>query len=113
MSERIPNSELRLPDGTHLMLYRNEVWTDHKTKIRIVGDRMVALNTGHPRIVVFVYVENGEKVIQMLYDSHTRGHGDDTTRPMPPDVKYLLYSIDDERERKRYLNWYDMFTAAK
>jgi hypothetical protein len=107
--DRIPDAELRLPGGTHLMLHRNEGWTDDKTKVRIVGDRIVALEPGHPRIVVFVYEEDGERVIRMIYDSHTRKHGEDTDIPMPPDVKYWLTTIDDEQKRNRYLDWYGMF----
>jgi hypothetical protein len=102
-----PDAELRLPDGTHLMLYRNQGWIDHETKIKIVGDRMVALGPGQPRIVVFVYKENGKRVVQMIYDSHTRKHGEHTKVPMSPDVKYQLGSIDDKGERTRYLNWFD------
>jgi hypothetical protein len=105
----IPDAELRLPDGTHLMLYRNQGWTEDDTRIRVSGDRMVALAPGRPRVVVFVYKENGERVIRMIYDSHTREHGEHTNLPLPPDVKYYFYSIDDERERTRYLDWYDMF----
>jgi hypothetical protein len=30
---------------------------------------------------------------------------------MPPDVKYWLYSIDDEQERNRCLHWYDMLAG--
>jgi hypothetical protein len=109
MPDRIPDAELRLPNGTHLMLHRNQGWTDNETKIRIVVDRMVALEPGQPRIVVFVYEENGERVIRMLYDSHTQKYGEHTNVPMPPDVKYWLTTIDDERERNRYLEWYGMF----
>jgi|SRR5580692_11045453 hypothetical protein len=114
MSEtRIPDAELRLPDGAHLMLYRNEGWTDDNTKVRIVGNRMVALKPGQPRIVVFVYEDEGGRVIRMIYDSHTQKHGEHTNLPLPPDVKYFLYTIDDEGERTRYLNWYGMFAARQ
>jgi hypothetical protein len=61
MPERIPDAQLRLPDGTYLMLYRNEGWTDQKTEVRVLGDRMVALEPGRPRIVVFVYEQNDER----------------------------------------------------
>jgi hypothetical protein len=107
--QKIPDSELRLPEGTHLMLYCNEGWTDHETKVRLVGDRMVALEPGEPRVVVFVYEDNGERVIRIIYDSHTMKHGEHTDLPMPPDVKHWLYSIDDERKRNRCLDWYGKF----
>ena len=70
---------------------------------------MVALEPGQPRVVVFVYEENGERVIRMIYDSHTWKHGEHTDLPMPPDVKYWLCSTDDEQKRGRYLDWYGMF----
>jgi hypothetical protein len=107
--ERIPDAELRLPEGTHLTLYSNEGWADDETKVKILGDRMVALEPGQPRVVVFVYEENGERVIRMIYDSHTWKHGEHTDLPMPPDVKYWLCSTDDEQKRGRYLDWYGMF----
>jgi hypothetical protein len=110
--QKPPDAELRLPDGTHLMLYRNEGWTHHETKVRHVGDRMVALDHGH-RIVVFVHEDKGERVIWMIYDSHTWQYGEHTELPMPPDVKYWLSSIDDERRRNRYLNWYGMFPRVE
>ena len=57
----------------------------------------------------FIIEENGERIIRMIYDSHTRKHGEHTELPMPPDVEYWLYRIDDEQERKRYLHWYGLF----
>jgi hypothetical protein len=107
----IPDAELRLRDGTHLMLYRSQGWTDHETKIKITGDRMVALEPGERRIVVFLYEESGKRAIRMVYDSHTREHGEHTDLPMPPDVQYWFYNIDDEQKRNRYLDWYAMFAA--
>ncbi len=106
--EKIPDAELRLPDGTHLMLYEDS-WTDNETKVKILGKRMVALEPGQPRVVVFIYEENGKRIIRMIYDSHTQKHGEHTDLPLPPDVKYWWTSIDDEQKRNRYLDWYDRF----
>lgn len=74
---------------------------------------MVALQPGSHRIVAFVYEENGERAIRMIYDSHTWKHGEHTDIPLPPDVEYWLTSIDDEHERNRYLNWYRMFADGR
>ena len=107
--ERISDAQLRLPDGTHLTLYRDVKTTRHEDNSEIIGDWVVALSPREPRGVGFFYKKAGQQVVEIIYDKHTLKHGERTDLPLPEKMEYVFCSIDDKEEEKKYLSWYAAF----
>jgi hypothetical protein len=107
--ERIPDAQLRLPDGTHLSLYRNIKTTRYEDKTEIIGDWLVALSPREPRAVGFFYKKEGQQVVEVIYDKHTMKYGERTDIPLPEKMEYVFCSIDDKAEAQKYFRWYGAF----
>ena len=111
--ERTPDAQLRLPDGTHLTLYRNVKTTRHEDNSEIVGDWLVALSPREPRAVGYFYKKDGKPVVEIIYDKHTMKYGERTDIPLPDKMEYVFCSIEDKAEEDKYLRWYGEFDQLK
>jgi hypothetical protein len=110
---RIPDAQLHLPDGTHLTLFRNVRMTkDKEEKVEVVGDWMIAESPHEPRAVVYFYIDNGQQIIEMVYDKHAWKYGERTDVPLPEKLEYIFAEITDKLEQQKYLRWYEMFPNA-
>ena len=107
--ERIPGAQLRLPDGTHLTLFRNVKTTRHEDNSEIIGDWLVALSPREPRGVGFFYKKDGKQAVEIIYDKHTMKYGERPDIPLPEKMEYVFCRIDDKDEEEKYLKWYGAF----
>jgi hypothetical protein len=111
---RIPDAQLHLPDGTHLTLFRNVKMTkDKEEKVKVVGDWIVAESPVEPRAVLYFYTQDGQQIIEMVYDKHTWKYGEHTDVPPPEKLEYMFSEIIDKVEQQKYLRWYEMFPKTK
>ncbi|MGC2181663.1 MAG: hypothetical protein WA637_00120 [Terriglobales bacterium] len=93
-----------------MTLFRKvEVTKEDKTKL--IGDWMIALETGH-RIVLYFYERGGEQIVEMIYDKHMMEHGEHSAVPPPEIPGYVFCNIEDPREVEKYLRWYGAFPKA-
>lgn len=97
--ERIPDAQLRLPDGTHLNLYRNVRITRDEGKTEIIGDWLVALPPHEPRGVGFFYKKDGRQMVEIIYDKHTMKYGERTDIPLPEKIKYVFCTSTTRQKR--------------
>jgi hypothetical protein len=110
--ERIPDAQLRFPDGTQLTLYRNVKVTRDEDKAEVIGDWIVALPTRAPRGVAFLYKKDGRQIVEVIYDKHTMQYGELTDIPLPEKMEYMFCDIEDKSEEEKYLRWYAAFSPS-
>ena len=111
---RSPSADIRLPDGTHLTLYRAVKFTLNKNNEKIVGDYLIALVPGEPRAVLYFYQREGKQVVEMVYSDLPPGTTElweDVSLPKKDEVsedqRFTLCSIDDSTDVKKYTTLYD------
>ncbi len=109
--DRIPDAQVRLPDGTHLTLYRNVKVTRDDDKTEIIGDWIVALPPRDPRGVGFFYKKDGQQIVEIIYDKHTMKYGERADIPLPEKMEYVFCNIEDKADEQKYLRWYAAFSS--
>jgi hypothetical protein len=101
-----PSADIRLPDGTHLTLYRGEKCRRHRDNAELVGDRLVALVPGEPRAVLYFYKSDGKQKVERVESKlpHDQPIIDDR---LPEGVQWTFCSIDNPADVTRYTKMYD------
>lgn len=107
---RTPSADIRLPDGTHLTLYRDVKCKRYKDNAELIGDWLVALVPGEPRAVLYVYQSDGKQLVEMIYNKHPHDQYPDGV--LPDNVKWdelewVFGSIDNKEDLAKYAKLYD------
>jgi hypothetical protein len=99
---RPPSADIRLPDGTHLTLYRSVKCTRKDNEL--IGDWLVALVPGEQRAVLYFYESDGKQVVEMV---HPKLPHDEPIIDDRGSVQGTFCSIDNSADVAKYTSMYD------
>jgi len=106
LNERIPSAEKRLPNGTHLTLYRDVKMKSETLKIEPVGDWLVVQERGQQREVLFFHKKDGEQKVEKVYDERSQ-EGEEYDPNIEAEKRsYDFCHIVESFDRENYLKWY-------